>query len=397
MSGLAAAGAARLLAPRNAPAPSRAVDLHEHFSPSEIERGRRFARPQLAIALTHGALQSGALLLSARRALGDGAPRFGAQERGRPALAGAALAAALGPATALPALPLRILARRRALRVGLATQSWRSWAIDQVKASAIGMAFAAVAGAGVVELGRRFPRGWWVAVALSGSGAGAALAALAPVLLDPLFNDFTPLPTGQTRQDVLDLADAAGVRVGQVYSVDASRRTTAANAYVTGLGPSKRVVLFDTLLERYDRDQVRVVVAHELAHVRHRDVTRSLAFAALVAPSTALAAGQLARALGARPDDPRALPTLALCAGVASVPAGLWGNRLSRSVERVADRDSLKLTGAVDAFVRFERQIALQNLADLDPPRWLTALLATHPPTAERIGLAQRYAKQAAR
>ena len=87
-----------------------------------------------------------------------------------------------------------------------------------------------------------------------------------------MFNDFTPLPEGETRSDVLELARAAGVEVGEVFSVDASRRTTGANAYVTGLGPTKRVVLFDTLLDRYSRDEVRVVVAHELAHVRHRDV-----------------------------------------------------------------------------------------------------------------------------
>ena len=86
---------------------------------------------------------------------------------------------------------------------------------------------------------------------------GAALAALAPVVLDPVFNDFTPLPEGDTRADVLALAREAGVSVGQVFSVDASRRTTAANAYVTGLGPTKRVVLFDTLLDRYSRDEVR--------------------------------------------------------------------------------------------------------------------------------------------
>ena len=92
------------------------------------------------------------------------------------------------------------------------------------------------------------------------------------MLLAPLFNDFKPLPEGEIRSDVLELAAMARVEVGEVYSVDASRRTTGANAYVTGLGPTKRVVLFDTLLERYSRDEVRIVVAHELAHVRHRDV-----------------------------------------------------------------------------------------------------------------------------
>src|SRR6202043_1704340 len=126
---------------------------------------------------------------------------------------------------------------------------------------------------------------------------GAVLAALAPVVLDPIFNKFEPLPDGETRADVLELARGAGVSVGEVYSVDASRRTTAANAYVTGLGPTKRVVLFDTLLDRYDSDQVRVVVAHELAHVRHRDIPRGVAYTALVAGPAAFAVQQLSWSL----------------------------------------------------------------------------------------------------
>ena len=144
---------------------------------------------------------------------------------------------------------------------------------------------------------RRYPRDWWAPAALGSVLVGAGLAAVAPVALDPLFNDFTPLPDGETRADVLALADAAGVKVGEVYSVDASRRTTAANAYVTGLGPTKRVVLFDTLLDRYNRDEVRVVVAHELGHVRHRDVARNVLFAAIVAPASALAVQRLSWAL----------------------------------------------------------------------------------------------------
>ena len=93
---------------------------------------------------------------------------------------------------------------------------------------------------------------------------GAVTIYAGPVVLDPLFNKFTPLPAGQTRADVLELARRAGVDVGEVYEVDASRRTTAANAYVTGLGSTKRVVLYDTLLENFTRDELRLVVAHEL-------------------------------------------------------------------------------------------------------------------------------------
>ena len=220
---------------------------------------------------------------------------------------------------------------------------------------------------------------------------GAVFSALAPVLLDPLFNDFTPLPAGSTRSDVLELARAAAVEVGEVYSVDASRRTTAANAYVTGLGPTKRVVLYDTLLDRYSRDEIRLVVAHELAHVHHRDVARQLLYAAIATPGAAFAIQRVSWALSDHRGTPAALPALALATAIVSLPSGLPGSRLSRAVERRADAMSLELARAPEAFVSFERRIALQNVADVDPPWWLTALLASHPPTVERIGAAVAF------
>ena len=268
--------------------------------------------------------------------------------------------------------------------------------MDLAKSTAIEAALAAGAGGGVVALTRRYPRGWWLPAAAAAVGLGTLLGALAPVLLDPVFNDFTPLPEGEARSDVLELARAAGVEVGEVFSVDASRRTTGANAYVTGLGPTKRVVLFDTLLDRYSRDEVRVVVAHELAHVRNRDVLRSVAYAAIVAPATALAAQRLSWRLSPERGTARALPALALAGALVAAPTGLIGNRLSRAVERRADAYSLEVSGSPEAFISFERSIALQNVADVQPPRWLSSVLATHPPTLERIGAAVAYAGRSA-
>ncbi len=386
----AAEAARRLLSPREPPIQPDDVPADAYFSPAEIARGARYARPQLAIGLTDAAVGATALGLYVRRRV-----RSSPQARSS-VTAAAASGAGLSLAGTVLSLPISALGRRRSLEVGLATQSWRDWGKDIVKATAIQTAFAAGGGVAVVAVTRRYPRSWWAPAALGSVVFGAGLAALAPVLLDPLFNDFTPLPDGETRADVLALAAAAGVKVGQVYSVDASRRTTAANAYVTGLGPSKRVVLFDTLLESYDRDEVRVVVAHELAHVRHRDVPRGVAFAALVAAPTTLAIQQLSWVLAPRQrGTAAALPALALAAGIVSAPIGLISSRLSRAIERRADRFSLELSGAADAFVSFERKIAVQNVADLDPPRWISGLIASHPPTLERIGAAVAFSRGA--
>lgn len=390
----AAEAGARLLAPRQPSIEPAPVHAEDYFSNQEMERGARFARPQMAIGVVRAALELGLLATVVKRVQPRRARRWRRhREPRRSALADGALAGAgLTAGMSLAPLPLAALARRRAIAVGLVTQSWRGWGVDLVKSTAIETTLAAGAGGAAVAVTRRYPSGWWLPASLGSLGLGALLGALAPVLLDPVFNDFTALPEGETRSDVLELAHAAGVEVGEVYSVDASRRTTGANAYVTGLGPTKRVVLFDTLLDRYNRDEIRVVVAHELGHVRNRDVLRSLAYAAIVAPAAALAVQRLSWELSPARGTARALPALALATALVAAPTGLLGNRLSRAVERRADDFSLELSGSPEAFISFERAIALQNVADVRPPRWLSSLLATHPPTLERIGAAVAYA-----
>jgi len=385
----AAEGGVRLLSPRERPIEPAEIDLHSFFSDAEIERGARFARPQLALGLGRAAIELGVLALVVRKP-----PRWLPGRSKRPVLAGALTGVGLAVGLSLPALPVSAISRRRGMAVGLVTQSWRGWAADLVKGGAIESVLAGAAGAAAVAVTRRYPGGWWLPASAGSVLFGAVLAALAPVVLDPVFNDFTPLPDGETRSDVLELARAAGVKVGEVYSVDASRRTTAANAYVAGLGLTKRVVLFDTLLERYSRDEIRVVVAHELGHVRNRDVPRGVLYAALIAPAAALAVQRLSWELSPERGTAGALPALALAAAVVGAPMGLIGNRLSRAIERRSDAYSLVLTDAPDAFISFERAIAVQNVADLEPPRWLTSLLATHPPTAERIGSAVSFAER---
>jgi STE24 endopeptidase len=302
------------------------------------------------------------------------------------ALAGVRLSGVLEVAS----LPVSVLGRRRSLKVGLATDAWGGWATDLGKSSAIGAALAGGGAALASGLIGRFGSRWWLPASALSVALGAGFLYVGPVLLDPLFNKFTPMPDGEARRDVLELARRAGVEVGEVYVVDASRRTSAANAYVTGLGRTKRVVLYDTLIEHFDREETRLVVAHELAHVRHRDVLRGLAFVALVAPAGALAVAQLGAELAGDGDAAALVPALALSVALVSAPVGLIANRLSRRIEARADAFSLRLTEAPEPFVSFERRIAVRNFADPDPPRWLR-LLGTHPATVERIGIAEAY------
>ena len=171
-----------------------------------------------------------------------------------------------------------------------------------------------------------------------------------------------------------------------MYSVDASRRTTAANAYVTGIGGTKRVVLYDTLLNDFTPAETRLVVAHELGHVRYRDVPHGLLWVSLVAPFGTLAIARVAETMtrpGATP-----LPAVTLALAVLTPAVTAISNQLSRAIERRADAFALSLTGEPEAMVGFEQRITLKNVGDPDPPRWQVLLLGTHPPTMERIGQA---------
>ena len=381
-----------LLRPRHGVIEPAPVRTESYFSPDEIERARDYRRPQLAL---YGAVlltELGVLVLFIRRP-----PRRLRGPLRRPVLAGAAAGAALSIAVSVAVLPWQVVSRERAKDVGLVTQAWTGYARDKTVSWGIGALIAGLGGAAAVGLVRRYPRGWWVPGTVIVVAFGVVTIYAGPVVLDPLFNKFSTLPAGQTRDDVLELAERAGVDVGDVFTVDASRRTTAANAYVTGLGKTKRVVLYDTLLENFKRDEVRLVVAHELSHVHYRDVPNGLLYLAIVAPFGLFAVARLTDRLA--PDEsepgPALLPALALALVVMTTTITTVSNQLSRRIEARADSYALTLTGEPEPFIRFEQRIALRNLSDPDPPDWQTWLLATHPPTIERIGIGVAYERGA--
>lgn len=384
-----------LLRPRHGVIEPAPVRTESYFSASELDRARDYRRPQLAL---YGAVlltELGVLVLFIRRP-----PRRLRGSFRRPVLAGAATGAALSLAISVAVLPWQVVSRERAKEVGLVTQSWTGYARHKSVSWGIGALIAGLGGAAAVGLVRRYPRGWWVPGSVVVVAFGVVTIYAGPVVLDPLFNTFQKLPAGQTRADVLALAKRAGVDVGDVFTVDASRRTTAANAYVTGLGRTKRVVLYDTLLEHFKRDEVRLVVAHELSHVHYRDVPNGLLYLAIVTPFGLFGVARLTERLApgdgdSPPPTPAVLPALALGLVVMTTTITTISNQLSRRVEARADSYALMLTGEPEPFIRFEQRIARRNLSDPDPPAWQTALMATHPPTIERIGIGVAYERGA--
>jgi STE24 endopeptidase len=378
-----AEAAVLLMRPRDRGPEPVPVDPRAYFSPAQIEKGDAFRTGQLWLFGLGSAVELAALVLLVRRP-----PRILQRRFRRPVLAGAAAAAVLTVGLAGVTLPVNVASRERARDVGLVTQGWAGYAWDWVRSQAIGALLAAGGGALLLVVMRRLGSRWWMAGAVLLVAYGVAITTLAPVVLAPIFNTFKPLARGELRSDVLALADRAGVDVGEVFEVDASRRVTAANAYVAGLGRTKRVVIYDNLIEDIPPADTRLVVAHELGHVHYRDVPHGLLWLAIVAPFGVFAVAVLTRALA--PDGaegtPAVLPAALLALALVAPVIGSVSNQLSRDVEQRADAFALRLTRDPEAQIDFQRRIAIKNVSDVDPPGWVHFLLGTHPTTLQRIG-----------
>jgi STE24 endopeptidase len=277
----------------------------------------------------------------------------------------------------------------RERRWGFSTQSLRGWLADRAKGAAIGIAISALTWTTLIALTHAFPGGWPLAAATLAAAAVLLLSFVAPVVLEPLFNRFRPLPDERLARELRALAERAGVPVRDVLVADASRRTTKTNAYVSGIGMTRRVVVWDTLLESATEAELKLVLAHELGHRRARHVLKGTA----LAMAGAVIAVLVIWAVLGKPkphDYPRAA-LLVLGLEVAGLPVGAW---ISRRWERAADRFSLELTGDRDAFLHAHVALARSNLSDLDPPRLVYALLFSHPTPPERLALVDVKGRQ---
>jgi len=277
----------------------------------------------------------------------------------------------------------------RERRWGLSTETLPGWLADQAKGLAVSIVLIAGAWASAVALARALP-GWWALPGAMALALGVLLLSfVAPVVLEPLFNRFRPLEDRALASELQALAKRAGVPVREVLLADASRRTTKVNAYVSGLGRTRRIVLFDTLLAGTDPQEVRLVVAHELGHWRDRHVAK---LTALGMAGAAAVVAILWSVLGTRVASPSELPLallLVLALELAVMPAGA---ALSRRWERAADRASLDLAQDPEAFARAHRELARRNVSDLEPPRLAYVLLFSHPTPPERLELGRAWA-----
>jgi len=293
--------------------------------------------------------------------------------------------------TTLVALP--IAAREEVIlrRFGLSTQDWAGWWSDVGRGYAVGLVPTLVVLLVVMGLARRFPRRWWIGAAAIGAALVVGGSFAYPVVVEPVFNDFRSMPAGELRSQILAMAARDHQPLDDILVSDASRRTTAENAHVSGFGASRRLVLDDTLLAKDSPQEVLVIAAHELGHAKYDDVLTgtiegALVVAAAVCALFLFAGGRVARA--------RSVPLLLASYAVVGFAVAPLSNVISRHLEARADAHSLALTRDPETFIQAQRDLALSDLADLRPSRVFYVLFFTHPSTPERIAMARDWERQ---
>jgi STE24 endopeptidase len=283
-------------------------------------------------------------------------------------------------------------------RYGLSTQSIGGWASDQVKEILIGGVLALLVLEIIYFVLRTSPDTWWLWTGLILLFFNVILANLAPVVLMPLFYKFVPLEEehADLSERLIRLAERARTHVQGVFKFDMSRRTVAANAALTGLGNTRRIILGDTLVNEFTPDEIETVLAHELGHHVHRDIPIGI-----LVESVITLGGLYLASLGLEwgvevfgfegVADIAALPLFGLVVGVYGLVTMPLSNAFSRWRERRADAYALKATGNGVAYAAALTRLANQNLADADPEPWVEFLLYSHPALSKRIAMAEDF------
>jgi len=307
---------------------------------------------------------------------------------------GVAFFAGLLLLSALLAIPFQLYSDfRLEARYGFNRQTVALWWTDWLKNTLLSLALTALIAAGALRLVQAAPHTWWLWVSALISAFSLLLTVLSPYLIEPLFYRMEPLDAAELRDGIRVLTERAGVRLGSVLKVDASRRSSHSNAYFTGIGRQKRVVLFDTLLAQMTEPQILAVLAHELGHWKKRHVlTRMIAMQVLLvvlvylgfwlAPSAALPELLNLRAAS----FPARVLILATAASLLMFPLTPLFSAWSRRDERQADAFAVALHGAPLELAGALAKLGTENLANLHPHPLYAAFYYSHPPLTERIG-----------
>lgn len=387
--------ALRPLAPDLGPPPPAT----EWFDTTHLAQVEAYRQPLYAVALGAFLLRlavpcAAALTATGRRVTDRVVARVGEH---RPARAAAAVVLGVVVVTDLVVLPLTFWAGYvHEGAFGFRTQGLAGWAYDWLVAKAPAWLVVAVLVLGGYALARRLPRVWAPVAGLAAAALTVALVFAAPLVLQPLVFDTEPLPPGPLRAEVERIIGRSGADIERIVVADASRRTTKRNAFISGLGASRQVVLYDTLVESQPPDEVGVVLAHELGHARHADLLRgaSAGAAGVVALAYLLAALVRRRTAAGHQRglaDPRAAGVVLAAVVLGNAVSVPLQNAASRRAEAAADLAALEITGAPETYLDLTAELARANLSDPLPPRWAQHLWSTHPPPSARLEMGRRW------
>jgi STE24 endopeptidase len=355
------------------------LDPNDYFSARELDRHERYEN---VLRLLFGAavLVHAAVLL----AFVLGAPRLVRRFPARPLLQGVVLAVVVVVSVWLAGLPVGLVRHWWRRRYGIARQNYLEWSVDPWLGLVAEIALTGALVAVAMVLAGRLGRRWWLAGAPLFALGAAAVVLFQPLLLAPRTE---PLRNPRLEAEIRRLAERIGVGSLEVVVRDAASRTRAGNAEVYGFGPSRRIVLWDTILDgRYSAAEIRVLIAHELGHVSRDHVWKGLGWAALLAAPLVFVIARTADLRGGM-QRPEAVPAALLavfCLGLALMPAI---NAVSRRYETEADWVALQATRNPKASRALTLRLARASLADPDPPTWAYVLFRTHPTTMQRIAL----------
>lgn len=374
-----------------------AARLTDTRRPEDEEQARRYERGSLWLRLANVALLTAALLLFLVSGASVGLRDAVRDITGNVWLQVTLYTVAVLTAWSLVTLPWEFVTGfRREHRYDLSTQSLGSWLGDQAKGFLLSLVLTVVILNGAYWLLREVGDWWWLWAAGGMVLLSVLVTSLGPVLFIPLFYKLRRIEDPALTERLTRIAEREGAQVIGVYRMEMSAKTRRANAMVAGLGRTQRIILGDTLMDGFTPEEIEVVVAHEVAHYRHRDLWKGIGVSALLTFVGLLIASRVLDTLADRgalegPADIAALPLLLLSLGVYGAITLPLGNAYSRRRESLADEAALRATGLVTPFIGAMRRLAALNLANPSPHPLVEAIFYSHPSIARRIAMAERW------
>jgi len=282
-------------------------------------------------------------------------------------------------------------------RYHLSNQKTRSWLWDELKGFLVGLVIAGIIAELLYFTIRQSPQHWWLIAWASFMVLFVLMAQIAPLVLFPIFYKFEPLDNEDLKRRLVRLSEAAGTRVRGIYKWHLSEKSKKANAALTGLGATRRIILADTLLDNYSYDEIEAVLAHELGHHVHKHILKSIFVQAAItlfgfwAANTVLHLAIEQWGIFERLSDFANLPLLVLVSTVLSFLLMPMLNAYSRFNERQADRYAFQSIRSVKPFISSMNKLAAQNLAERTPSRWVEWFFHSHPAISRRVAAAEAW------